>query len=132
MRKCQKFPLKLVEKSAMIAAILKNHVFYSASGCPYFPNRKQFPKTGLLTLLRLLWMMSFVCRCRRAFFAFIYKFAIGRYTDNRTNCPLLGLFRSFSSSAANSTHYKSFRVELKMANLKRTCRGKSRAIISFF
>ena len=34
--------------------------------------------------------------------------------------------------AANSTQYKSFQVELKMANSKWTYRGKSRAFISFF
>ena len=34
--------------------------------------------------------------------------------------------------SANSAHYKSFRVELKMANSKWTNRDKSRALISFF
>ena len=34
--------------------------------------------------------------------------------------------------SANSTKYKSFRVELKMANSKWTYGGKSRAFISFF
>ena len=45
-------------------------------------------------------------------------------------------FFAFSSyfsrlSSANSTQYKSFRVELKMANSKWTYRGTNRAFISF-
>ena len=38
MRKCQKFLLKLVVKSAFLAAILKNQLFL-CQRFPYFPNR---------------------------------------------------------------------------------------------
>ena len=56
----------MVVTSAMLAAILKNQLFFVSGGCQYFPNRKRsahairFPKTQLLLLLRLQWMTSFV------------------------------------------------------------------------
>ena len=52
-------------------------------------------------------------------------------------CQSHRTFFAFSSYfsrllSVNSTQYKSFRVELKMANSKWTYRGRNRAFISFF
>ena len=70
MRKCQKFPLKLVVKSALLAAILKNQLYFvsvviqifrirsAVQHCTCNPLSQNTIAHNLL--LRLLWMVSFV------------------------------------------------------------------------
>ena len=122
MRKCQKFPLKLVVKSDLLAAILKSQLYFVSAvvhisrigsavrHCACNP-LSQNTTAHIFTVV----MDDVIClgrRNRRAFFAFSSYFSR----------PL----------SANSTQYKSIRVELKMAHSKLTYRGKNRAFISFF
>ena len=121
-RKCQKLPLKLVVKSAMLAAMLKNQLFFVSAivhisrigstvqrgACNPLFQKMTVPITTIA-------MDDVIClgrRSRRASFAFSSYFS--------------------RLSSANSTRYKSFRAELKMANSKWRYRGTSRAFISLF
>ena len=122
MSKCQTFPRKLVVKSAMLAAILKNQPLFCVSGCPYFPigsvvrqcacNPLSQNTTAHITTVA---MNDVICLGRRSHRA---SFAFSSYFSR----PL----------STNSTLYKSFRWELTMANSKLTYRGNSRAFISLF
>ena len=122
MRKCQKFPLKLVVKSALLAAILKNELFFVSA------------------VVHVSRIGSAVRHCARNPLSQNTTAHTATVTMNDVNC--LGrrscrasfAFSSYFSRplSTNSTQYKSFRVELKMANLKRTYRGKNRAFISCF
>ena len=117
-RKCQKLPLKLVVKSALLAAILKNQLYFVSAvvhisliesalrHCACNPLSQN--TTAHITTVA---MDDVICLGRQSHRA---SFAFSSY-----------LSRLIS---ANSTQYKSFRVELKMANSKWTYRGK----ISFF
>ena len=122
MRKCQKFPLKLVVKSALLAAILKSQLYFVSAVVQISQIRSAVRHCACNPLsqnttahITTVAMDDIICLGRqsdRAFFAFSLYFS-----------QLL---------SANSTKYKSFRVELKMTNSKWTYRGKNRAFISFF
>ena len=88
-RKCQKFQLKLVVKSAMLATILKNQLFFVSAVVHI--------STAHITTVTMDDVVCLERRSRRASFSYFSQ-------------PL----------SANSTQYKSFRVELKMANSKWT------------
>ena len=121
MRKCQKFPLKLVVKSALLAAILKNQLYFVSAvvqisrirsavrHCACNPLSQN--TTAHITTVAMDDIICLGCQSHQTFFAFSSYFS-----------RLL---------SANSTQYKSFGAELKMANSKWTYRGKNRAFISF-
>ena len=118
MRKCQKFPLKLVVKSALLAAILKNQLYFvsvviqifrirsAVQHCTCNPLSQNTIAHNLL--LCTVAMDGIIClgyQSHQAFFAFSSYFS-----------QLL---------SANSSQYKSTQVELKMANSKWTYQGKN-------
>ena len=103
MRKCQKIGCQV----RLNGRHVEEPGVFCISGCPYFPTT-----TAHITKVAMDDVISFGRRSRRAFFAFSSYFS-----------RLL---------SANSTQYKSFRVELKMANSKWTYRGKNRAFILCF
>ena len=124
MRKCQKYPLKFVAKSAMLASILKNQLCFVSAivhisrigsavrQCACNPLSQN--TTAHITTVAL---DDVICLGRRSHRA---SFAFGSY-----------LSQLLSANSAQYK-YKSFRVELKMENSKWTYRGKSRAFSSFF
>ena len=121
MRKCQKFPLKLVVKSALLAAMLKNQLYFVSAvvqisrirravhhcACnPLFQNT-----TAHITTVAMDYIISLGCQSHPAFFAF-------------------SLFFSRLSSAI-SAQYKSFRVELKMGTRKSHIEAKIEHLFRF-
>ena len=122
MRKYQKFPLKLVVKSALLAAILKNQLYFLSAvvqisrirsavrQCACNPLSQNM--TAHITTVAMDDIICLGSQSHQAFFAFNSYFS-----------RLL---------SANSTQCKSFRVELKIANSKWTYPDKNRAFISFF
>ena len=124
MRKCQKYPLTFVAKSAMLASILKNQLCFVSAivhisrigsavrQCACNPLSQN--TTAHITTVAL---DDVICLGRRSHRA---SFAFGSY-----------LSQLLSANSAQYK-YKSFRVELKMENSKWTYQGKSRAFSSFF